>query len=109
MSAHLTYGIKLPEEFKNEDEDYTLNEFIEEMLDSWPGSSKYKKLKTIFIGTCDELEIIVSTVDHCVDWTAEPIDLDELEPRYLEELERFCKDFDLEFDPRWYLGCYVSY
>lgn len=108
ISAHLVYGVKLPEEFKIEDEELSVEEAIDELFhyskpDSYPG------LTPRFIGSCDEPEVIIGLKEISVDWTAEPIEAGDLCKIYNPTLVEFCKDFDIKYEPKWYLGCYVSY
>ena len=108
VSAHLVFGVKLPESFKRDTDEFYYAEELENIFYSSEGKP-YPHLDLIHLGSCEEPDIIISCLDYSVDWTSIPIDLDEMEPRHFDELAKFCKDFDIEFKAEWYLGCYVSY
>lgn len=105
-SGILTYGIVLPPTFNTGE--LSAGEFIEEVFYPYKGKTKYPNLEAVPIGYCDNDEWIISTVNHSVEWTSVALELDELEPKHFNELEQFCKDFDIDYDPNWYLGCYYG-
>jgi len=108
--GELAFGIKLPEEFKLEDdEDCSVGEMLDEIFYPFDKPELYPHLNIVCIGNCDQPEYIIATVNHSVEWGAIEINSDDLEPTHFGELGKFCEDFDLDFDPKWYLGCYYSY
>ena len=108
MSAHLVYGIKLPENFGGDD--YT-TEKVENIFYPFNEKKPYPSLEEVYLGDCDNPEIFITAFNKAVSWLATPIELEELTDDFDkdDELYKFCQDFNLEYDPRWYLGCYVSY
>ena len=79
VSAHLVYGIKLPEEFKVEDRDLLPIEAIEEIFYPYDMEKRYTGVEPVCIGSCDEPEIIIGLKNISVDWTAEAIDIENLD------------------------------
>jgi hypothetical protein len=113
VSAHLVYGIKLPEEFKISDDESYL-EKLDNIFYPYKKEAPYPNLDLVHIGNCDEPEVIVvcKNKQYSVYWTAEPIDITKLNYinlNELDELEEFCKNHELIYDPKWYFGCYCSY
>lgn len=117
ISAHLTYGIKIPKEFENSNEDIEavgLSEFLEDLIDPWQPDKekKYEGLEIVSVGYCDEPEFVIATINHSVVWTAVAIKLEDLtatDPDPADELYKFCNDLNIEYDPQWYLSCYYSH
>ncbi len=107
VCTHLVFGIKLPEEFKIDTDEKSYMEEFENIF--YSTEKPYPNLDMVLIGDCQEPDIFIVSEDYSAEWTASPIELDKLTPKYFNELEKFCRDFDIEFNPSWYLGCYVSY
>lgn len=113
VTGILAFGVKLPEDFKIT-EDNSLYEDLDLLFYSYTEEPvKYKNLELVLIGDCDDPEYIVACKNsvYSVDWTAKPINFDELRVLWnqVDELNQFKADFDIKLRSSWYLGCYSSY
>jgi len=109
VNGIIAYGIKLTEDEEDEltkDSDDGAWGFFEDLFDPYEKKAKYPNLYSVAFGSSDvPTWVIALKYSYSSDWDASPLEEADLEvPSDGIQLQQFCKEFNIEYDPRWWFG-----
>jgi hypothetical protein len=107
VTAYLLYGMPIPKDLLVDDGENTGYDFAESLI--YGDEAPYPELD-LLVKNSDQNEYYLGVKVFSNYWLDDSERISELEvdPFKLEILDQFCCDYDLTYEPAWYLFCNVS-